>query len=74
MSASKSLHCQPGNDSIIDTFTETCDVLQDHLAICNRWDTQLVDNISSFKVIISIFMFYDFSFDINMGGGRLIRV
>jgi len=36
MSASKSLHCQPGNDSIIDAFTETCDVLQDPLAICNR--------------------------------------
>lgn len=63
------LHYQPGNTSTIDALTETCDVLQDHLAICHRWDMQRVHNISSFKFNISIFMLYDFPFEVNIWGG-----
>jgi hypothetical protein len=68
MNASKSLHFQPGNTSTIDAITETCDDLQDHLTICHRGGMQLVYNMSSFKFIISVFMFYDFPFQVNMRG------
>jgi hypothetical protein len=36
INASKSLHCQPGNTSIIDALTETSAVLQYPMAICHR--------------------------------------